>query len=42
MKNYRSDKFYISRLTWWIDRFSPFDLHIDGIPGAEVSLHQKI
>ena len=38
MKEPRSNKSYISRLTHWIDRLLPFHFNIEHIPGAKLGL----
>ena len=38
MKENRSNKSYSSRLTRWIDRLLPFQLDIEHLPGAKMSL----
>ena len=38
MKGHRSNKYYNSRLTRWVDRLLPFDFKIEHIPGAKMGL----
>ena len=38
LKSHRSNKYYNSRLTRWIDRLLPFDFNIENIPGTRMGL----
>ena len=38
LKSHRSNKFYNSRLTRWIDRLLPFDFNIEHVPGTRMGL----
>ena len=38
MKEHRSNKFYNSQLTRWVDRLLPFVFNIEHIPGAKIGL----